>query len=194
MIGRLRGTLVAKLPSTVVLDVGGIGHEIAVTPRALVELPGVGEEAVLHTHLHVREDQLALFGFPAAPERDLFRMLLGASGVGPKVAMAICATLAPDDLRRAVLGDDIDALQAVPGIGKRSAQKLILELRPRLDLPDGDLPGGTGSVLAEVREALEGLGYQATEIRAVAATLPGEGSVEELLRLALKALGRERQA
>ncbi len=194
MIGRLRGTLVSKAAAAVVLDVGGVGYEIAVTPRGLVELPGIGEDAVLHTHTHVREDQLALYGFPAADERDLFRLLLGASGVGPKVAMAICATFAPDELRRAVLADDTDALQAVPGIGKRSAQKLILELRPRLDVPDGELPGGSGSVLAEVREALEGLGYQPAEIRAVVGDLDADGKVEDLLRTALQVLGRERQS
>ncbi len=194
MIGRLRGTLVAKGPDAVVLDVGGVGYEVAVTPRALAELPGVGEDAVVHTHLHVREDQLAVFGFATSDERDLFRLLLGASGVGPKVAMGICATFGPDELRRAVLADDTDALQAVPGIGKRSAQKLILELRPRLDVPDGELPGGAGSVLAEVREALEGLGYQPAEIRSVVATLPADGTVEDLVRTALRSLGKERQA
>ncbi len=194
MIGRLRGTLVAKGPDAVVLDVGGVGYEVAVTPRALAELPGVGEDAVVHTHLHVREDQLAVFGFATSDERDLFRLLLGASGVGPKVAMGICATFGPDELRRAVLADDTDALQAVPGIGKRSAQKLILELRPRLDVPDGELPGGAGSVLAEVREALEGLGYQLAEIRSVVATLPADGTVEDLVRTALRSLGKERQA
>ncbi len=194
MIGRLRGTLVAKGPDAVVLDVGGVGYEVAVTPRALAELPGVGEDAVVHTHLHVREDQLAVFGFATSDERDLFRLLLGASGVGPKVAMGICATFGPDELRRAVLADDTDALQAVPGIGKRSAQKLILELRPRLDVPDGELPGGAGSVLAEVREALEGLGYQPAEIRSVVATLPPDGTVEDLVRTALRSLGKERQA
>ncbi len=194
MIGRLRGTVVAKQSETVVLDVTGVGEEAVVTPRALVDLPGIGEEAVLHTHLHVREDALALFGFPTGQERDLFRMLLGASGVGPKVALAICATLQPDDLRQAVLAEDTDALQAVPGIGKRSAQKLILELRPRLDLPDGELPGAAGSTIAEVREALEGLGYQPAEVRAAVATLPADGAVEELLRDALRALGKDRQS
>ena len=194
MIGRLRGTVVAKHAEAVLLDVRGVGYEIAVTPRALVDLPGIGEEAVLHTHLHVREDALSLFGFPTAPERDLFQLLLGASGVGPKVAMAICATLGPDDLRRSVATEDTDALEAVPGIGKRSAQKLILELRPKLDVPDAELPGGAGSSLAEVREALEGLGYQASEVRSAVATLPADGAVEDLLREALKALGQERQA
>ena len=194
MIGRLRGTVVAKQSETVVLDVRGVGYEIAVTPRALVDLPGISEEAVLHTHLHVREDALALYGFTSGPERDLFQMLLGASGVGPKVALAICATLGPDELRRAVVAEDADALQTVPGIGKRSAQKLILELRPKLDLPDGELPGAAGSVIAEVREALEGLGYQPAEVRSAVATLPTDGAVEELLREALKALGKERSS
>ncbi len=193
MIGRLRGTLVTKGPATVTLDVAGVGYQVAVTPRALADLPGIGEEAVVHTHLHVREDQLGLYGFPSGDERDLFRLLLGASGVGPKVAMAICATFAPDELRRAVLADDTDALQAVPGIGKRSAQKLILELRPRLDVPDGELPGDAGSALAEVREALEGLGYQPVEIRSVVATLDADGKVEDLVREALRSLGKERQ-
>ena len=194
MIGRLRGTVVAKQAEAVLVDVAGVGYEVSVTPRALADLPGIGEEGVLHTHLHVREDAMALYGFPSAAERDLFQLLLGASGVGPKVAMAICATLGPDEVRRAVVADDTDALQAVPGIGKRSAQKLILELRPKLDVPDGELPGASGSVLAEVREALEGLGYQPAEVRSAVATLPADGAVEELLRDALKALGKERQA
>lgn len=193
MIGRLRGMLVAKHAETVVLDVAGVGYEIAVTPRSLVELPGIGEEAVLHTHLHVREDQLALFGFPEGDQRDLFRLLLGVSGVGPKVALAILATLSPDDLRRAVLTEDADALTLVPGIGKRSAQKLMLELRPKLDLPDADLPS-SGSAAAEVREALEGLGYQASEIRQALQVVDTALPVEELLRSALRQLGRHSEA
>ncbi len=192
MIGRLRGVLVAKRPDVVILDVAGVGYEIAVTPRALAELPGVGEEAVMHTHLHVREDQLALFGFASDEERDLFRVLLGAAGVGPKVALAMCATLTPAELRQAVVTDDTDTLTLVPGIGKRTAQKLIIELRPKLDLPEGELPGGGSGVLSEVREALEGLGYQSGEIKSVIGSLPPEGRVEELLRTALQALGTER--
>ncbi len=182
--------LVAKRAEVVVLDVGGLGHEVATTPRALTELPPLGEEAVLHTHLHVREDAMALYGFPTEAERDLFRTLLGASGVGPKMALAILATLRPGELHRAVAEEDVTALAQVPGIGKRTAQKLILELRPRLALPEGELPGGRGSV-AEVREALEGLGYGAGEIREVLSELPPEGSVEDLLRRALQELGRQ---
>lgn len=184
--------MVSKASGAAVLEVGGIGYEVAVTPRALTELPGVGEEVVLHTHLHVREDSLALFGFPSRDERDVFRMLLGASGVGPKVALAICATLPPDELRRAVIAQDVGTLELVPGIGKRSAQKLIIELRPRFELPDGELPADDGGTLSAVRQALEGLGYQASEVRAALNGLGGDGSVEDLLRQALQSLGGER--
>lgn len=193
MIGRLRGVLVAKQPGTVILDVGGVGYEVAVAPSALAALPGIGEEAVVHTHLYVREDQLALYGFAGEDGRELFRLLLGVSGIGPKVALGILGTLAPDELRQAVAADDIDALVAVPGIGKRSAQKLMLELRPKLEVID--LPGSTaGTSSADVREALENLGYQPTEIRDVMRELPPDLSVEDLLRLSLRELGKQGRA
>jgi len=190
MIGRLRGVVAEKSPEGVLLDVAGVGYEMAVPPRALVELPGIGDEAVLHTHLHVREDAMALFGFSTEDQRDLFRLLLGISGVGPKVALAILGTMTPDDLRRAVLTDDAAALTAVPGIGKRSAQKLLLELRPKLEVPDTEL-APSNSPLAEVRSALEGLGYQGDEIRMALAELPEGAEVESLLRTALQTLGRQ---
>lgn len=189
MIGRLRGQIVDKASDGVVLDVGGVGYEVAVTPRALVELPGIGEEAVLHTHLHVREEIQALYGFTSRQARDLFRLLIGVSGVGPKVAMAILGTMTPDELRRAVATGDDDALTLVPGIGKRSAAKLMLELRPKLELPDADIPV-SGSALAEVRSALENLGYDGSEIRQVLAELPSDEGVEDLLRRSLQRLGR----
>lgn len=189
MIGRLRGTVALKHADRVLLDVAGVGYEIAVPPRALVELPGIGEEAVVHTHLHVREDAMSLFGFAGEDQRDLFRVLLGVSGVGPKVALAILGTMTPDDLRRAVLTEDAAALTAVPGIGKRSAQKLLLELRPKLELPDTEL-SPSNSPLSEVRAALEGLGYQSEEIRGAMAELPDTDEVESLLRHALQELGK----
>lgn len=189
MIGRIRGTVVSRSTTGVVLEAGGVGYEIAVTPRALAELPSLGEEAVLHTHLHVREDQQALFGFPSDHERDIFRVLLAASGVGPKLAMSILATLAPIDLRQAVAADDVAALEAVPGVGKRTAQKLVLELRPRFELADGELPGaGTG--MNEVRDALEALGFGTAEIREVLRGLPSDAPAEDLLQQALQELGR----
>jgi Holliday junction DNA helicase RuvA len=193
MIGRLRGVLVAKHLGTVILDVGGVGYEVAVAPSALAALPGIGEEAVVHTHLYVREDQLALYGFADEDGRELFRLLLGVSGIGPKVALGILGTLQPDELRQAVVADDIDALVAVPGIGKRSAQKLMLELRPKLEILD--LPrSSVGTSSADVREALESLGYQPTEIRDVMRELPQDLAVEELLRLSLQELGKQGRA
>jgi len=190
MIGRIRGTLVDKSPAVVVIDVGGVGYTLAVTPRSLSQLPGIGEEAVLHTHLHVREDQLALYGFGSTEERNLFELLLGISGIGPKVALAILATLSPDDLRSAVVSDDTAALIAVPGIGKRSAQKLMLELRPKMDILDVATTGS--GPIVEAREALEGLGYAPDEIRGTLSSLPPDLSVEELVKRSLQELGRGR--
>ena len=188
MIGRLRGTIVERTPETIILEVGGVGYLVAITPRTLSDLPGLGEEVVLHTHLHVREDQLALFGFGSSVDKDLFGMLLGVSGVGPKVAMAILATMTYEQLSIAVASDDIPALTAVPGIGKRSAQKLLLELKPKMDILD-DVSTVTGS-LGDVREALEGLGYGPDEIRGTLASMPDDLPIEELLRRSLRQLGR----
>lgn len=189
MIGRLRGTVAAKGPDGVLLETGGVGFEVAMPPRALADLPPVGESVVVHTHLHLREDGVALFGFPTAEERDLFRVLLGTTGVGPKLALAILGTLKPADLRRAVVTADADTLTLVPGVGKRTAQRLILDLRARFEMPDLAEVPGAGS-LAEVRGALEGLGYQPGEIRQALEGLPAEGEVEVLLRSALQRLGK----
>ncbi len=188
MIGRLRGTIVRLGASEVVIEVGGVGYEVAVPVTTLVELPGIGEDAVLHTHLHVREDQLALFGFGSSDDRDLFRVLLGVSGVGPKVALAILSTMDANELRRVVATEDVGALTAVPGIGKRSAQKLLLELRPRLELPEGELDPSVPR--SEVRAALEGLGYQPDEIGGALRDLPDDLPVEDLLKRSLQALGK----
>lgn len=188
MIGRLRGLIVEQGHDAVVLEVGGVGYVVAVTPRTLSDLPGLGQEAVLHTHLHVREDQLALFGFDSAADKELFGMLLGVSGVGPKVALAILATMTHEQLRVAVTTDDIPALTAVPGIGTRSAQKLLLELKPKLDILDG--PSIASGPLGEVREALEGLGYHTDEIRGTLAEMSADLPVEEMLKRSLQQLGK----
>jgi holliday junction DNA helicase RuvA len=190
MISRVRGILAHRGLDEVVIDVHGIGYEVAVTPRTLAGLPAVGEEVVLHTHLHVREDQLALFGFDVAADKDLFSTLLGVSGVGPRVAMAILGTLSHDQLRLAVVSDDVSALTQVQGIGQRSAQKLLLELKPKFDAADAQLePSGP---VAEVREALVGLGYAPDEIRGTLATMPVDLPVQEMLRRCLRELGKAR--
>jgi Holliday junction DNA helicase RuvA len=188
VIGRLRGTIVERGRETIVLEVGSVGYLVSVTPRTLSDLPGVGEEVVLHTHLHVREDQLSLFGFGTTSDKELFGMLLGVSGVGPKVAMSILATMTYEQLGIAVASDDIAALTAVPGIGKRSAQKLLLELKPKMDVLE-DVSMVTGP-MGELREALEGLGYGADEIRGTLAEMPNDLPIEELLKRSLQQLGR----
>ena len=154
MIGRLRGTLVGKRLDGVIVDVRGVGYELSVTARDLAELPGVGEDIVLHTHLHVREDAMVLFGFSTERGRDFFRTVLTAPGVGPKLALAMLSTLDADELHAAIVGEDVDGLTVIPGIGKRSAQKIVLELKPKLaDLPVGP-PTAGGSARPQVREAL----------------------------------------
>lgn len=188
MIGRLRGVIADRGYETIVLDVAGVGYLVAVTPRTLTDLPGVGEEVVLHTHLHVREDQLALYGFASLPDKDLFGLLLGVSGVGPKVAMAILGTMTYEQLSAAVSSDDIAALTSVPGIGTRSAQKLLLELKPKMDVVD-DVLYSTSSI-AEVRAALEGLGYAADEIRGTLVDMPQDLPVEEMVKRSLQQLGK----
>jgi Holliday junction DNA helicase RuvA len=193
MIGRLRGTLAHRSSKgEVVIDVGGVGYRTTVSPSTSVDLGNVGDEVVVHTHLHVREDALTLYGFSTADGRDCFESLLGAHGVGPGLALAILSTHGPDDLRRVVLEGDLDALTLVPGVGRKTAARLLLELKSRLDVPetDGATAGGPpGSSRAEVRAALAALGYQPDEVRRALGDLPPEGDVTTLVRTALQTLG-----
>lgn len=196
MIARLRGTLVHRSPQgEVVLDVGGVGYRISVSPATLVALGAIGDDVVVHTHLHVREDALTLFGFATADARDCFESLLGAHGVGPGLALAILSTHGPDELRRVVFDGDLDALTLVPGVGRKTAARLLLELKSRLDVPetlDVERTTPNGSSRAEVREALAALGYQPEEVRRAMGDLPPDGDVTSLVRHALQTLGASR--
>jgi len=185
MIGMVRGRIAMRTPSAVVVDCAGVGYRVAVPPGA--RIPGLGEEVVLHTHTHVREDVLALYGFPSARELEVFELLLACQGVGPKVALACLSVLSPDMLTQAVLAQDYATLTRVPGIGKRSAEKLVFELAPRLGADTGLAAQTTAH--ADVREALEGLGYGDKEVVKVLAGLPEDGDTSELLRQALRVLG-----
>jgi Holliday junction DNA helicase RuvA len=195
MIGSLRGEVLERTASgEVVIDVGGVGYRVLVPIGALEDLRPA-TPASLYTHLHVRDDAMVLFGFPTREERDTFEILIGAPGVGPKLALAILSVHAPSALRRAVADDDLDALTLVPGVGKRTAQRLFVDLHARLEVPamasmseDGDGP----SPRTEVREALAGLGYGTDEVREVLARLPDDGAVEDLLRDALRQLAGAR--
>ena len=196
MIASLRGRLLEVLADGAVLEVGGVGYLGFLTPKAVAGLPRDGE-VLVHTVTYVREDTLALYGFPSVDERRAFEQLLTATGVGPKLALAVLAVHAPDALRRAVSAGDADALTLVPGIGRKGAARLILELRGKLGEGEPDLPVEADGrpAYAEVREALGSLGYGPAEIKTALASLPpdtGAQSTEELLRMALRGLGSSR--
>lgn len=189
MIGRLSGTLVSLRGDRALIDVNGVGYEVAVTAKVAASLPGVGERAVIFTHLHVREDVMGLFGFPTEADRDLFRILLSAQGVGPRVALAMLGAFSADALRQVVTLEDVDALTVVPGVGRRTAQKIILDLKPRLADLEAEVLDST-SVPSQLRQALESLGYASSEIRAVLPAIDAELPIPEQVRQALKELGR----
>jgi Holliday junction DNA helicase RuvA len=186
VIGALRGT-VAERSSTgeVLLDVQGVCYRVQVTPSTLATLVDTSAPVLLHTHLHVRETELTLFGFGSRDERSCFEALIGAHGVGPAMAMAILGVHRPDALRELVADDDADALCLVPGIGKKTAVKLLLELKSRLDLPFTDVVPRSDTPRAEVRDALAALGYGPEEIHEATRELPTDGDVQLLLRHAL---------
>jgi len=194
MIGSLRGTVLDRsIGGEVLVEVGGVGYRVAV-PSGAVGVLEPGGPVFLFTHLVVREDALSLYGFPDREQRDTFEALMGATGVGPKLALAILSAHSPSALRRAVVDGDLDALTLVPGVGKRTAQRLMIELAARLGTAAPDPAGVDGgpSARAEVRAALEGLGYGAEEVREVLGALPADGPVEVLLKEALKRLAIER--
>jgi len=197
VIGSLRGVLVDR-PSAgeVIVDVGGVGYRVSVPTSVWAALGGQGSEVFLHVHTHVREDAIVLFGFAHADERRCFEALLGAHGVGPSLALAILSSMSPALLSTAVLEDDVDTLCLVPGVGKKTAARLLLELKARLDLPtlgsDGADGAAGGSPRGEVRAALVELGYGPDEIRGVIEVVDEDEPVEEMVRSALRQLARNR--
>jgi Holliday junction DNA helicase RuvA len=186
MIARLRGTTVASTPEGLLLDVGGVGYLVAATPSALRKAEGAAE-TVIETYLHVREDALQLYGFADRAERELFVQLLTVNGVGPKVALAIVSGSPADELRRAIVRGDSARFQAIPGIGKKTAERIVLELREKLGA-DAALPqradGGDAHVVA--RQALVELGYSLLDAERVLADTDPDLPPEERVRLALK--------
>jgi Holliday junction DNA helicase RuvA len=196
VIGSLRGTVLDRFAvGEVLLEVAGVGYRVTVTPRTLGALT-VGQEAFLHVHHHVKEDGQSLYGFGSLQERVVFESLLAAHRVGPSLALGILATHGPDELRRIVADGDVASLCLVPGVGKQTAARLLIELKGRLDVPQLDvvaLAAGTGgSAVADVREALAGLGYGADEIRDALRDAPSGADPAELLREALRVLGARR--
>ncbi|HUC35413.1 MAG TPA: Holliday junction branch migration protein RuvA [Gaiellaceae bacterium] len=189
MISRLRGKAVAWDADGLVLDVDGVGYRLFATPAAVKKADGA-DEVVIETHLHVREDAMQLFGFADGDERELFEQLLSVSGVGPKVALAIVSGYTPGELRRAIVREDDALFQTIPGIGKKTAQRVVLELKekiaPLAAVEAPHLGGGDGHIVA--RDALVELGYSAAEaeqrLAAVDPELPPAERVREALRAA----------
>ncbi|MFM7271556.1 MAG: Holliday junction branch migration protein RuvA [Actinomycetes bacterium] len=191
MIGSVRGTVLERTPAgEVLVEVGGVGYRVLV-PSGTLALAEPGSATFLVTHLHVREDAMVLYGFATRDERDTFETLLATSGVGPKLALAMLSAHSPNTLRRAVADGDLDALCLVPGVGKRTAQRLLVDLRARLEVPESevDLAGAEGTNgRAEARAALAELGYATEEIRAALAEVPADAPVEEQVRAGLRRL------
>ena len=196
MIAFVRGQVAAMTLSSAVLEVGGVGLELMCTPNTLATLR-TGQTATLPTSMVVREDSLTIFGFVDDDEKQVFELVQTASGVGPKVAQAITAVLAPDDLRRAIASDDVKTLTRVPGIGQKGAQRIILELKDRIGPPVGSRPAAAAAGEAwreQVHQGLVGLGWPVREAeRAVDAVADQAGSapdVPALLRAALQTLSK----
>lgn len=198
MIGSLRGAVLGRnADSEVLLEVGGVGYLVTVTPRTLAELEP-GANVFLHVHHHIREDIQTLFGFLKREERSTFQVLIATHGVGPALAMAILATHTPVALVDIVATGDLASLTLVPGVGRKTAERLLVELKSRLNLPLID-PLGTGvtsdaggSPVGDVREALYGLGYAPDEVRDTLRELNGSADAPTMLREALQLLGARR--
>jgi holliday junction DNA helicase RuvA len=190
VIARLRGRAVARGPDGLVLDVGGVGYLLAATPAALRKADG-GEETVVETYLHVREDALQLYGFADGAERELFVQLLSVNGVGPKVALAIVSGSPPGELRRAIVREDAARFQAIPGIGKKTAERIVLELKEKLGAAGDDGPalssvaGGAEPHLV-ARDALVELGWSVAEAESALASVDPDLPPAERVRLALR--------
>ena len=194
MIGSLRGVVVERLEdSTVLVEVGGVGYLVHVTPRTLAELEPTSN-AFLYVHQHVREDAHTLFGFLDRDERRTFESLIATHGIGPSMAMAILGTHSPRALIDIVANGDAASLTLVPGVGKKTAERLLIELKGRLNLPimDGLGVSSAQSSVAQVREALVGLGYGHDEIRDALRELDAATDAERMLRDALNLLGSRR--
>ncbi len=200
MIEFVRGELAAVEADKAVVDVDGIGFGVFMSGQALGMLPSVGEQVKIYTYLNVKEDAMQLYGFLTRDDLEIFRLLIGVSGIGPKGALGILTGLTPDELRFAVMSKDVKAISAAPGIGKKTAEKLILELKDKLRIEDvldgvvlnGTTPdsasGGSGEVAGEAVQALVALGYGSTEaLQAVKKIeIKEDMEVEEVLKAALK--------
>jgi len=196
MIYRLRGTLVEKDTEGVVLDVGGVGYRSSASLATLRALPSLGEDCVIHTRLVVREDAMLLFGFAEREERAAFDVLTAVSKVGPKLALSVLSSMSPQEISEAVARGDVLKLSSVPGLGKKTAERLVLELRGKSLAAFGPEPvvagGGGGGPYMEARDALAALGYRLEEAEKALNDVPPQDSVEKYIKEALRRIGSRR--
>ena len=200
MIGKIRGKLVGKTPPEILVEVGGITYELQVPMSTIYQLPEFGQDLVLHTHFVVREDAQLLYGFYDSKDKEMFRALIRVNGVGPKMAIAILSGMEADEFVRTVRNNDVNAMVNMPGIGKKTAERLIVEMRDRVAAWDlGELAVGTSdtisvasSITKDAETALVGLGYKPQQAaRAIAQVLKENSGIsdsEELIRLSLKSM------
>ena len=193
MIGKLSGTLLEKSPPQVLVDCGGVGYEVDVPMSTFYGLPHLGEKVALLTHFVVREDAQLLYGFATATEREAFRQLIKVSGVGPRMALSLLSGMSVAELAQAVTAQEAGRLVKVPGIGKKTAERLLLELKGKLGADLGPLAGGgllLGDAHGDIQQALIALGYNEKEAAAALKALPADVGVSEGIKLALRALAR----
>lgn len=192
MIGKLTGTLLEKNPPQILLDCHGVGYEVDVPMSTFYNLPATGEKVALLTHFVVREDAQILYGFGTAAEREAFRQLIKISGVGPRTALSVLSGMSVTDLSQAISAQDSGRIIKVPGIGKKTAERLLLELKGKLGA-DLNLPGATaaqGDAAGDIQQALVALGYSEKDAAAALKALPKDVGVSEGIKLALKALAK----
>jgi len=197
MISFLKGKVEERTSQSLILNVGGVGYEVFMPTTCLSGLPDAGMETSVFTHMHVREDSMQLFGFCHKAEKELFEKLISVSGIGPKVALAILSAFSVSTLKKAIISNDVDVITAIPGIGKKTAQRLILELKEKLSLPELELVDGSDSgdlsksTYSEARAALISLGYSTPEATGALEAFPygrKETTVEDMVKYALKNL------
>jgi holliday junction DNA helicase RuvA len=192
MIAHLRGKLLAKHPNQAIVETGGVGYDVTISVPTFSDLPGVGSEVALHIHTHVREDVIALYGFLRVREKQLFEKLITVSGIGPKLAITILSGMAADEMVAAIRGNDLARLTRIPGIGKKTAERMVLELRDKLPTGMGEaqVVSKLSAVEEDVLSALANLGYQRTAAEKAVAAAPKNGSFEVMFREALGVLSK----
>ena len=193
MIAHLRGKLISRHPNQVIVDAMGVGYEVTISVPTFSELPPAGGEVALHIHTHVREDQIALYGFLRPEEKRLFEKLISVSGIGPKLAITILSGMATDEMTSAIRGNDVARLTKIPGIGRKTAERMVLELRDKLPPVGSDqvhVVPSLSAVQEDVLSALMNLGYQRPSAEKALSTLEKNGSFDAMFRAALAVMSK----